>query len=267
MNFGFGFERLPHIGVERAFGDIAVNLHARIFIALPENASFALFHVRRPPRRIEMMKRNQPLLHIGAGPHFLRAAEKNAHLARADGSEKRQLRVVRVVILDEGDFGCGNAQPFQLVGHVIVNGKATVLRRGQIAEDKLRQTVVLGRVPNAMNVFDRQIYFALGMIRHMRLHQPQIQRGLAALGGDFEHVVLARIDPPAFQLFGASRPDCQQTPSVPADAGACGWPVFPLPISDGQIEHLRRLHVRRPAGNCCISSGTFTNRANRVFSR
>ena len=151
------------------------------------------------------MQRNQPLLDVRARTHFLCAAEQDTDLACADGTEQRQLCVVRVVVLDEGDVGCGNAQPFQLVGHVIVNGKATVLRRGQIAEHQLCQTVVLGRLPNAVNVFHREIYFALRVVRQAGFHQPQIQRGLAAFGGDFEHVVFARVNPPAFQRLGAAR--------------------------------------------------------------
>lgn|GEM_PF-1035185 len=39
------------ICIERAFGDVAVNLRARIFIALPENPTFALFQVGGSPRR------------------------------------------------------------------------------------------------------------------------------------------------------------------------------------------------------------------------
>jgi len=59
--------------------------------------------------------------------------------------EQRQLRIVCVVILNEGDVVCRDAQAFQFVRHVIVNGKATVLRRGQITENQLSETVILGR--------------------------------------------------------------------------------------------------------------------------
>jgi len=37
-----------------------------------------------------MMQGDQPLLNIGAGTHFLRAAEQDADFARADGTEQRQ---------------------------------------------------------------------------------------------------------------------------------------------------------------------------------
>ena len=73
--FRLGFQRLPHIGVKRAFGDITINLHAGIFITLPENPSFALFHVGGSPRSIQMMKRNQSLLDVRSRSHLLSAAE------------------------------------------------------------------------------------------------------------------------------------------------------------------------------------------------
>ena len=56
---GLGFERLPHIGVERAFRDVAVDLDFRVEIALPQNAAFALLDVAGPPGRIQMMERGQ----------------------------------------------------------------------------------------------------------------------------------------------------------------------------------------------------------------
>ena len=84
-------QRLPHVGVERAFGDVAVNLNVRIRVALAENAAFALLDVGRSPRRVEMMQGDQPLLHVGALTHLLRAAEKNADLACAHVAKQRQL--------------------------------------------------------------------------------------------------------------------------------------------------------------------------------
>ena len=77
------------------------------------------------------------------------------------------------------------------------------MRRGQIAKNQLSKTVILGRLPNAMNVFHGQIHFALRVVRQAGFHQAQIQRGLAAFGGDFEHVVFARVNPPVFQRLGA----------------------------------------------------------------
>ena len=42
-----------------------------------------LFDIRRAPGSVQMMQRNQALLHVGPGAHLLRAAEQNAYLAGA----------------------------------------------------------------------------------------------------------------------------------------------------------------------------------------
>ena len=192
-----------------------------------------------------MMQGNQPLLHIRSRTHFLRAAEQDADFARADGTEQGQLRVVGVVILNEGDFVFRDAQAFQFVGHVPINGKATVLRRGQIAEHKLRQTIILGRLPNPMNVFHGQIHFALRVIRQAGFHQPQIQRGLAAFGGDFEHVVFARINAAAFQRLGALRETFNKLFQFRRGRRIADGRFFAFQFRAREIEHLRGLHVRR----------------------
>ena len=83
------------------------------------------------------MQGNQPFLHVGSRTHFLRAAEQHADFPFAHGTEQRQLRIVGVVILNEGDFIFRDTKAFQLVGHVPINRKAPVLRRGQIAKDQL----------------------------------------------------------------------------------------------------------------------------------
>ena len=61
---GLGFEGLPHIGVERAFGDVAVNFHFGIEIALAEDSPLALLDVARSPGRVEMMECAKAALHI-----------------------------------------------------------------------------------------------------------------------------------------------------------------------------------------------------------
>ena len=101
------------------------------------------------------MQRNQPLLHIRARTHFLCAAEKDANFALAHRTEQREFCIVRIVILNEGDFIFRDAEIFQFVGHVTINGKTFVLRRGQIAKDKLRRAIIFGRLPNPMKCFRR----------------------------------------------------------------------------------------------------------------
>ena len=48
--FLLGFYQLIQVGIEGALGDIAVNVHLRIFVALPDNAPLPLLKVGRTPR-------------------------------------------------------------------------------------------------------------------------------------------------------------------------------------------------------------------------
>ena len=55
---GFRLVGLPHIGIERTFGNVAVNIDFGIDIALPQNPALALLDVAGTPGRIEMMQRS-----------------------------------------------------------------------------------------------------------------------------------------------------------------------------------------------------------------
>ncbi len=75
------------------------------------------------------------------------------------------------------------------------------MRRGKIAEDELR-AFLWGRVePHLVNLPNRLIDLGIWMLADVREHEPKIERGFAAVGRDFEHIVVARIDLPAFDLL------------------------------------------------------------------
>ena len=86
---GLGFEHLPHIGVERSFGDVAVDLDFGVVVALPQDSAFALLDVARPPRGVEVMEGDEPLLHVGPGAHFLGGAEEDADAPGIDRVKQR----------------------------------------------------------------------------------------------------------------------------------------------------------------------------------
>ena len=121
--FRFGFQRLPHIGIKTAFGDVAINLDCLVLIALPQNPAFALFHVGRTPRRIQMMQGNQSFLNIRASAHFLRAAHEDANFAGTHLLEQSMFLQIAVEILHEGDLLGGNAACNELGFQIIVGAK------------------------------------------------------------------------------------------------------------------------------------------------
>ena len=68
---GFGFQGLPHIGVERSLGHVAINRDFLVLVALPENSALALFDLGRLPGSIQMVQGDETLLDVGAGAHLL----------------------------------------------------------------------------------------------------------------------------------------------------------------------------------------------------
>ena len=57
--------------------------------------------------------------------------------------------------------------------------------------------------PDLVNFLDGQIRFRIWIVADVRKHEAKIERGFAAVGRDFEHVVVARIDSAALDLLGA----------------------------------------------------------------
>jgi hypothetical protein len=75
---GFGFKSLPHIGIKRPFGDVAIDRDFFVFVSLTEDAAVTLLDFRWFPRGVEVMQRDQAFLDVGAGAHFLGAADQHA---------------------------------------------------------------------------------------------------------------------------------------------------------------------------------------------
>ena len=101
---GLGFQCLPHISVERSFGDVAVDRDFLVFVALAEDAAVALLDFGRFPRCVEVMQGDQAFLDVGAGAHFLGAADQHADRAIPDLLEERLLLDVGFGVADGGDL-------------------------------------------------------------------------------------------------------------------------------------------------------------------
>jgi Uncharacterized conserved protein len=67
-------------GIESAFCNIAVDMYLGVFVSLTNNAPLSLFQVTGPPRAVEVMQSNEPILHIRSCTHFSRAAEQHTNL-------------------------------------------------------------------------------------------------------------------------------------------------------------------------------------------
>src|SRR5207247_1576831 len=67
-----------------SFGDVAVDRHRGVFVALARCSPVALFHFRRLPRGGRVVGPPGPLLSVGPGGLLLRAAVEHPRLVAAD---------------------------------------------------------------------------------------------------------------------------------------------------------------------------------------
>ena len=134
---GLGFQRLPHIGVERAFRDVAVDLDFGIEVSLPQNAAFALFDIAGPPGRIQMMERLEAALDVRARAHLFRGADQDSHAPGIHIGEQRHLGGIGIGVVDEGDFPFGNAARDEPGAEIVIDVEAVLGGRREIAEDEL----------------------------------------------------------------------------------------------------------------------------------
>ena len=92
--------------------------------------------------------------------------------------------------MDEGNFCFGDSAFDQLCFHVIVDIENARLGRRQIAENKLRTALRHGLLPYLKNFAHTDIDLAVRVIGQVGVDQALIQRQLAPVVGDFQHIVL-----------------------------------------------------------------------------
>ena len=163
-------------------------------VALPDNSTVALGHVAGLPADIQVMHRRKPLLDVRSGSHFCGAAEQNTHIAGAHFGEQCGLFCFGVGIVDELNFTFRHPGGDQFLANIIVDIKvAIVLWCREVAEQKLRQLLLLAIRPDLQHVPNTGVQLAVGVVRQDGVHQANIQTDLSAIVGDAQHIVLGRI--------------------------------------------------------------------------
>ena len=105
-----------------------------------------------------MVQRHQPFLDVGAGAHFLGAADQDADRTAAHPIEQRLFLGVGIGVADGGHLRAGDSAGFELVDDVFVDREAPF--RGvhaQIAEDHLRAAGGCGFPPGRGDIFGQGV--------------------------------------------------------------------------------------------------------------
>ena len=163
---GLGLQCLPHVGVERSLGDVAVDRHFRVLVALAEDAALPLLDLGGFPRGVKVMQGDQAFLDVGAGAHLLRAADQHAHRAASDFLEQGLFLGVGIGVADGGDLRPGDAACCQLGRDLVID---RIPPRGRIhahvAEDHLRAASRRRTFPDGRDLVHQGVDLRAGEIR------------------------------------------------------------------------------------------------------
>ena len=240
--FLLALHKLVKVGVEGALGDIAVNVYLRVFVALPDDAPLPLLKVGRTPRTIQMVQSDELLLAVGASAHALGAAQQDTHLTAPYFAKQIFLLYLALGVVDEGDLVFRNAQFQQFRANIIINAEgAVILWGGQVAEDHLRGALASGALPDLKHIFGALGGFAVGVAGEHWVDQPLIQRQLAAIVGDEQHIVHAAVHLAVADFLSALR---QRRHNLFLILGGFQGNIVVMCLRHGQLEHIRRLNVR-----------------------
>ena len=170
-----------------------------ICIALTENTTITLLYITRTPWAIDMMQRNKAFLHIEASAHLGSRANQHADCTRFHFAAECILfcRCVRIVNICDlvSRYTLGD----QLIPYIVIGAETTAVlacRRGcrKVAEDKLCAFGRLAAFPCIEHIFHDHIELAARIVRQGRVCKPLIERELASVIGDSEHIVLVGCD-------------------------------------------------------------------------
>ena len=197
-----------------------------VSVSLTDDSAGALFQVARPPRRVQIMKRHKPVLHVHAGPHFEGAAHQHTHLTGADFCKQLFLPCLGIGLMDKSNLFSRNASCHQFLPDVIVDGELRFRRDvnlgfhrvklrtvqisgngfgrfrcwragfgcAQVAKHQLGQFVRLTFIPDAVDVIHAHVDLAGRIVRQIGIDDALVESQLSAVRGDTEHIVHAGID-------------------------------------------------------------------------
>ena len=132
-----------------------------------------------------MVQSDKPLLHICTGTHLLSRTQKHTDLTGTNLTKQFLLLRLGVGIVDVGNLLRRNTLGDQLVTHIIVDIESTVImRRGQVAEYKLRGLGIRMFQPNVIDRIGAGFALAGFTVAQHGTHKPLIQRQLSAIVGN-----------------------------------------------------------------------------------
>ena len=160
------FQCLIKIRIKSSLGYILIDLHLLILVALTDDSTISLGHIRGTPAHIQVMKRHQAILAVCSGSHFLCTAHQHTNLTSTHLCKQFFFLCFRICIVNKCNFFLWHTGCYQLRLDVIIDIKrAIVFRGGEVTEQKLGQPVSLSFFPNPQHILHTGIELTFWIIR------------------------------------------------------------------------------------------------------
>ena len=231
----------PVVGVKGALGDVLEHFDRFVHVALAQRPTGSLLQISGPPWAVKVMRRHNAVLDVGASSHFLGAADQYPNLPPAYLGEQLRLLRFGVGVVNKSDLLRGNPLGDQLGLNIVIDVEFAVVFGGrEVAENKLGPPNVRAVTPLGQDILDTGIDLAVRVVRQEGILQTLVQSQLAAIRGDFQHIVLVRLH---FSVPHGLRPFAQLRHHFLLKAAGFGGDGDVLRLRGGELQHIRRLNV------------------------
>ena len=166
------------VSVECTLGDVTINVHLGIFVALPDDAPLPLLEICGTPWTIQMVQCHQLLLAVGSGSHALCAAQQHPHLTGAHLGEQVFFLRLRLSVMDIPSPGSpcksvtlpkgiyGYQSHFTSFGSISL---ALITSRGTLTFISFSVCFIIFRSPFQLNLWVTQVHLSF-LLDTMTLH-------------------------------------------------------------------------------------------------
>ena len=160
-----------------------------ILIPTPHDSPGALNQIPRPPRCLQIVRRNKPVLHVGPSAHLLRAANQDTHLPAAYFCEQLFFLDVCFGFVYKDNLLRLHTASNELFADIVIHVYETCSffgcacrRRGNVTENQLCKLFRIAFTPVFQHVCDTHINLRAWLVREQWVDDTLVKPQLASVG-------------------------------------------------------------------------------------
>ena len=159
------FQGLIQVGIKGSLGHILVHLNLFVPVALTDDTTISLGHIRRTPAHIQMVNCHQFVLDVGSCAHLLRTSKQHSYLSGTNLGKEVFFLCLGICIMDKGNFFRRYTICNQLGFDIIIDVEGPIIFWcAEVAEHQLGQFVSLTVLPDTQDISYAGIELAVRVI-------------------------------------------------------------------------------------------------------